>query len=211
VALRRLRAALELLGLGGDARRVHALQEALGAVRDLQLQLEPPAISAALAHSLRRRLDMLEEVARAWRAEGVPRLAQHVHALSGRGVPGGRVRSRLARDAKRLVKALGAVEADLPPDEAHRARIAVRRLRDDLEIVGPEALDAAGLLRRLVTIQAALGAVRDHDVGAALRSADGQGPRPALVDRAHQALRGCAAAVQRLRAAVETKPARGEA
>src|SRR2546430_2964149 len=79
VATRRLRAALRVLRLGKLDRRVKALQDALGAVRDLQLQIEwLRSRDAALYRSCRARLraakHALQRELRQWRSQKPPPL-----------------------------------------------------------------------------------------------------------------------------------------
>lgn len=198
VALRRLRAALELAGLHGHARRAHALFDALGRVRDRQLR---PETSKGAARAAREERAELEELAGEWLSDGAPRLARRLSELVSRGVPPGAVRTRLGRDVRRLEGALEELDPALAPEEVHRARLAARRVRDDLEAVGPDRLQAArGLLPRLVELQEALGALHDHDerVGPARERTAAE--RLLLIDPARRALRGLLLVVRDLRA-----------
>lgn len=187
VALRRLRAALELAGARGHARRVHALYHALGRVRDLQLRPEGPPGQAE-----ERRAE-LDERAREWLADAAPRLAGRVRRLVVLGVAASTVRARLEQDVRKLVRALEALDPALAPERVHRARLATKRVRDDLEAAG---LDRSGLLPRLVALQEALGALHDHDEREAAASA----ARLDLVEPARRALRGLPEAVRALQA-----------
>lgn len=207
VALRRLRAALQLAGLRGDARRAHALLTALGQVRDLQLQVESVvAAPDELAAELHRRARDLAAASRAWCEEGAPRLAPRLQALAARGLAAGQVRRQIERDATKLARLLGALEPELPPEHAHRARTAARHLRDDVEAVGAGHFDtAATLLPRLVALQTDLGGLHDHDLGhTGLRETE----RSALVARARRTMKGCADPLRRFRAELGFEAAR---
>jgi CHAD domain-containing protein len=155
VATRRLRAALQLFGAPrGLSDELKQLQDALGAVRDAQLH------PRWLGGELPARTSALHAAVRSFRARTAPWLAKL--ALAPRGRLGGH------RMRKELRRKLGAVErlvaaGALDPREAHRLRIAVKKLRYFAELLR-RALRLDGLLEELLPLQEALGDLRDLDV-----------------------------------------------
>src|SRR5205085_1980339 len=103
VAVRRLRAALRLLGLHEMDAPVKELQDALGGVRDLQVQIawlrgRDPAAAARRRKLLAKATGRLEAALSRWRARTLPRL------LSANGsvhLSGARVRRILRKRLKR--------------------------------------------------------------------------------------------------------------
>ncbi len=182
VAARRLRAALQLLGdadLLAFERQVKALQDALGAVRDVQVQREwlrgtPEGPRAAGARALADAIDAdrprlekkLHRALRGWVGAIAPALERSAPAAGGKGRLGGkRVAKEVRRGLRRLARRAEAAAADPAPRPAHQLRIAAKRLRYLAELVGdgrPEA--AERLLAELVPLQERLGALHDTDV-----------------------------------------------
>jgi CHAD domain-containing protein len=178
VAARRLRAALALFGdadLLALERQVEALQDALGDLRDLQVQrtwlLGARATSArALADAVEEERPRLEKRLRAalrgWTGAIAPALERAAAGAAGKGKLGGkRLAKEVRRNLRRLERRLAAAEADPAPRAAHRLRVAAKRLRDVAELARPGRPDAAGrLLDALVPLQERLGALHDTDV-----------------------------------------------
>lgn len=181
VAARRLRAALRLLG---ERRafalepQVKALQDALGAVRDVQVHRDWIAERAGgdpAVLDLARGVDAerpaaekkLRAALRAWSGAVAPALAQASLAPGARGSLGGeRVRKQLRRARARLERRMDdAGEADLAPAEAHGVRIAAKKLRYLAELAAP---GRPKRLRRLLAVLEPfldrLGALHDADV-----------------------------------------------
>ncbi|MHB8418302.1 MAG: CHAD domain-containing protein [Myxococcales bacterium] len=189
VALRRLRAALELFG-AEDARRqeLKRLMRPLGGCRDAQLRLDwlrvqGPRGGALHRHEARRLAASLPRAVdrvRRWlwaRLPAFERLAAHA---GPRGRFGGhRLRRRLLslrRQVERLLEGLG---PDSSPRDAHRLRIRVKRFRYAAELLEPtDPVPLRRLLKRLVPLQRALGELHDADVRIAwltrVRSAEGR-------------------------------------
>jgi CHAD domain-containing protein len=189
VAMRRLRAALGLCGpaLDGEEREAKRLQDALGAVRDAQLQIawlgeallsatEAPggrarqrdALAALIEHrqdDLRRAEKRLLEALQRWR-ETEPRLLGALETLDRKGKLGGhRVRARLRRRLKTLHKRMREADASLRADVAHALRIAVKKLRYDAELVQPALQQqVAAVLEAVEPLQELLGNLHDADV-----------------------------------------------
>lgn len=178
VATRRLRAALK--HLGGDERllayerRVKALQDALGDVRDAQLQLQwlhgrqdPPSrkLSQRLEAALPKREETLEKRLGRWRKRDAPRLAlliakAKVHPLGKR-----RARGRLWKHLLRWVEEAAALGGLKDPAQAHALRIRAKKLKYEAELlreVQPAEIQA--LVKLLTPVQDALGELHDLDV-----------------------------------------------
>jgi CHAD domain-containing protein len=182
VATRRLRAAL---GLFGDKRllrlerEVKRLQDALGRVRDVQVQLKwlqsagkkPSARSVGgLAKEQRRLLasyqrDLKAELSR-WARLGAPAIVKHLPRAGGKGRLGGkamrrRVLMRLASLEERLNDFRKAPDAEA----AHELRIQLKKLRYELELLKPgQHTGASATLAILIPLQDKLGALHDSDV-----------------------------------------------
>jgi CHAD domain-containing protein len=171
VALRRLRAALRLFRLRRLDGPVKALQDALGAVRDLRLQIDwlarrDPHLAAkrrallpGAACALRRRLHI-------WQQRTVPLLQKAVQDLDLSGRLGGdKVRKVLRRRLDRLEERLHAALKSLDPATAHRLRISVKQVRYMAELVEDALPDfSRPLLKELEPLQEALGKLHDTDV-----------------------------------------------
>ena len=202
VATRRLRAALALFAgvLPGNARRLRAelgwLADELGAVRDLDVQLERldgwrdelPGEDAGALTDLARLLGRERDVAREslLRSLDSPRYDQLVTEFtldrptrSGQG-PGPTDAKRPRRrpppscpgsswpvTVRPLIAARRARRSD-DPDDFHRLRIRCKRLRYALEFVS-EIYEGRtrGVVRRVVGLQDCLGLMQDAQVAAA--------------------------------------------
>jgi len=174
VASRRLRAALALLG-NAPLRKlepaVKEMQDALGAVRDVQLQISwlsrrSGALAArrrevlpAAAAALQRALDV-------WRSRTVMGIAAAIPWLDRSGRLGGprlrrTLRKRLSAVEDRLLATLE--NPDAPT--AHRLRIGVKKLRYFIELAEPALQGASGeMLEELRPMQERLGELHDADV-----------------------------------------------
>jgi CHAD domain-containing protein len=181
VAARRLRAALRLFG---DRRawalepQVKALQDALGAVRDVQVHRDWIAARAGgdpAAAELAGRVDAerpaaekkLRAALRAWSGAVAPALADASLAAEGRGSLGGkRVRKELRRARARLARRMeDAAREELTPSAAHAMRIAAKKLRYLAELAAPgRPRKTRRLLAALEPFLDHLGALHDADV-----------------------------------------------
>jgi CHAD domain-containing protein len=174
VAVRRLRAALRLLGLRKLDPKVKALQDALGEVRDLQLQIDwLHGRDAALTRSRRTRLRKAEEnlrqELRTWHSRTLPAILE---ALGSSSTPTSRALSRvLHKRLTRLEERLERARARPTPSTLHRLRISAKQVRYLLE-VAHDSLPAK--VRRLhsdlKTLQTVLGELHDADVRIAMVS-----------------------------------------
>ncbi|TMA29042.1 MAG: CHAD domain-containing protein [Deltaproteobacteria bacterium] len=175
VASRRLRAALDVFGLRNLEPGVKELQDALGAVRDLQLQVAWFARrSRALAA---RRRDLLPSAAAAfrrtldvWRSRTAQGIVEATLELAARGRFGGPRMRRIVRKRLGMVaRRMRAVEQNPDALTAHRLRIAVKKLRYCAELAGPALpKQSKKLLGQLVPLQEMLGDLHDMDVRIAL-------------------------------------------
>lgn len=170
VACRRVRAALRLLGLRELDRPVKDLQDALGAVRDLQLQADWLLHRDERLHRQRAALEQEAEKAlaaalRRWHQHTLPRLLKTDAARPSAK----KVRKILRRRLARLEERLDAAGERPTPRAMHRARISVKQVRYLLELAAP-ALPrrVAARLADLKTLQASLGELHDIDVRIAL-------------------------------------------
>jgi CHAD domain-containing protein len=170
VAARRLRAALRLLRLRELDAPVKKLQDALGEVRDLQLQVEwltgrDDALAARRKASLERAKRALAHAASAWRSQTVPRLLE-AGAGTFKGKFGDRrmrklLRNRLVRFEERLERAL----ARPSPLAMHAVRRSVKQLRYLFELIRPALPPVSrSMLAELTPLQETLGELHDLDV-----------------------------------------------
>jgi CHAD domain-containing protein len=168
--VRRLRAALRLLRLRDLDGPVKKLQDALGKVRDLQLQVEwlagrDDALAARRKALLDRAKRALARAVAVWRSQTLPRLLE-----AGGGEFKGKfadkkvrklLRKRLARFEERLERALKRPT----PQAMHAVRRSVKQLRYLFELVQPALRSVSkSLLAELTPLQEALGELHDMDV-----------------------------------------------
>ena len=165
VALRRLRAALRLQELRELDPPVKELQDALGEVRDPQLQLEwlngrSASLERERSRALRKAERALHPALAKWRSETLPSLLAAAREASP---PGPRKRRKILR--KRLRRFEERLEAGLErqtPKSMHRVRISAKQLRYLFELEkGPAA---KLLLAELPPLQESLGQLHDVDV-----------------------------------------------
>jgi CHAD domain-containing protein len=185
VATRRLRAALSLFGAHKRARQadkvVRRLQDALGDVRDLHVQLD--AFSALDAHAealertalrhvrqhLTARLPHRTEALRAaiprWEQDGLQALGR-LEQLTPPGKLGGhRLRDRLISELEELEERVLDAQRDSSATPMHELRKAVKRYRYTLELLAPAMpTEVDEILGALVPLQDPLGTLHDTDV-----------------------------------------------
>lgn len=209
VASRRLRAVLELFGDGKRVRRadrvIRELQDALGQVRDLHVQLDgfgamsdeaSPLERTALRHvreqlsgQLSRRVDALRSALPRWERRGLEALGE-LERLAPRGKLGGhRMRERLISDLEQLEARLIDAQQDASATPMHELRKATKRYRYALELLAPAMpTEVKEILGNLIPLQESLGTLHDTDV------------RISLVDRYGDAsTQGTDGVLQRLR------------
>jgi len=202
VASRRLRAALTLLGDRARVRRADAavtdLQDALGELRDLQVQLEAFAalerrvpveeheplqrIAAMLRASVPANVVAVRKAIGRWNRRG-PRALARLESLRPRGKLGGhRLRKRLVRQLEALEERVIDAQQRPTPRPMHLLRIAVKRFRYALELLQPAMPELDEIGAALVRLQTGLGDLHDIDVridlidlhtAAGTRAADG--------------------------------------
>lgn len=189
VACRRLRVAVKVFGkksLRSLDARLEQLQDALGAVRDLQLEARwlarHRADAATVTARLRSAEARLRRVLEQWGRRSEPALVRALSQVRRRGTLGGR------RMRKRLRKRVGELEAalwhrdPLDPETAHGIRIAAKKLRYEAELLRA-AFELDGAIDALTELQGALGNVHDADLR--LRALDAE-PRLARAARAER-------------------------
>lgn len=185
VASRRLRAALTLFG---DRKRVRqadrvvaTLQDALGEVRDLHVQIDgfgkmsdsaSPLERTALRHvreHLGRLLPEKSEALRAalpaWERRGLEALGR-LEQLEPKGKLGGhRMRGKLVEDLEELEARVIDAQLDPTPTPMHELRKTVKRFRYALELIEPAMpVEVEETLGSLVPLQESLGTLHDTDV-----------------------------------------------
>ena len=167
VAARRLRAALRVLRLRDLDPHVKRLQDSLGEVRDLQLQVDwLRGRDAALRRSREARLRKAERALarelKRWRSEALPAL---VRAAGNSAASSRKVWKMLRKRLDRLEERLERARRRLSPDALHRARISVKQVRY-LMAVAKKSLPKkiVSLETDLKTLQATLGEIHDVDV-----------------------------------------------
>jgi CHAD domain-containing protein len=168
VAARRLRATLRLLGLREVDPEVKRLQDALGDVRDLQLQVDwlkgrDDDLRRARQAELRKAEQGLERQLRAWRSRTLPALLE---AAVDDSSPSARTAAKLLRRRlDRLERRLDRARSRLTPKVLHRARVSVKQVSYLLEVAkGVLPKKATSLQSDLKTLQASLGELHDVDV-----------------------------------------------
>jgi CHAD domain-containing protein len=171
VAARRLRAALGLFGLRDLEPPVKELQDALGAVRDLQLQISwfarrSRALAARRREVLPSATAALRRALDVWRSRTAEQIAVAISQLDEPGRLGGpRIRRAIRRRIDTVEKRLRAALRDPDPPTAHRLRIAAKKLRYFTELAGPALPEGSEeLLDELVPLQELLGELHDLDV-----------------------------------------------
>lgn len=176
VTVRRLRAALRALGaraaLTEADRQASALQDALGELRDLQLRvqwLEEEGSTASLAKRERQALPERVEAARqavaGWRKQGLPTLREAMQAHQDERVLARVARKRLDRHRRRVRKAERALEKTPEAETFHRLRIALKKLRYEVEVWQVAApKETRSLLGHMAHLQSLLGDLHDVDV-----------------------------------------------
>jgi CHAD domain-containing protein len=203
VACRRLRAAVKLFGKKKLRRldgRIEHLQDALGELRDLQLQANWLSGHGADVRRIGRRLAKAEAHVRSaialWTRRSEPLLLRDLTRVRGRGSLGGpRMRKRLDKRVGQLEKTL-AKNDPLDPVAAHRIRVAAKKLRYDAELLR-DAFQVSGAIEMLSELQSALGDLHDADVRL---TSVGKQPRLASAARAERR-RGTARAARSIRRA----------
>jgi CHAD domain-containing protein len=181
VATRRLRAAVHLFGnqkLRRYERQVKVLQDALGEVRDTQLQLQwlrshargrRPALRP-ITHELQRKLLTSARGLRGrvsqWRNETAPAFSKALGSVRSRGRLGGkRMRRHLSKKLTQVIPRLEAFNDSTDPTAIHGLRIALKKLRYDVELLEAAFPAYAGhALSVLAPLQGELGSVHDEDV-----------------------------------------------
>jgi CHAD domain-containing protein len=212
VAARRLRAALKAFkvdsGVGDEVKR---LQDALGEVRDLQVQakwLERAGHSGGAADRAiagRTRKDLLAELPDAekrlqraigrWKRVTLPSVLREADAVdSGKTLGGHRFQKLAHKRLSQIEEGFRAFKKSPDPKVAHQLRITVKKLRYQIEILAPLWPKAARrLLDRLTPLQQALGDLHDADVRLSLLKRRAGRPRgagghlPRLIERVQTA------------------------
>jgi CHAD domain-containing protein len=167
VAARRLRAALRVLRLRELDPHVKRLQDALGDVRDLQLQVDwlrgrDEALRRVREARLRKAEEALGRELQRWQSEALPEL---IKAASASASSSRQVEKMLRKRLARLEERLESARRRLSPRALHRARIAVKQVRY-LLAVAKKSLPkkTISLEDDLKTLQATLGEIHDVDV-----------------------------------------------
>lgn len=166
VATRRLRATLRLLDLRELDAPVKKLQDALGEVRDLQLQIEwlagrDDALRARRSKELPAAQRRLEAAVRAWRERTLPRLlGEDPSAPSPK-----KIRKIIGKRLDRFEERLESALARGSPAAMHAIRRSVKQVRYLLEQTRSElGAPAKSLLADLTPLQESLGQLHDVDV-----------------------------------------------
>src|SRR5947209_6684946 len=170
VAIRRLRATLRLLRLRELDGPVEKLQDALGDVRDLQLQIEwlagrDDALRARRQGLLPAAEKRLDAALRAWRSRTLPRLLAQDATAPSRKKIAKILRERLNRLAERMDAALSRPS----PEAMHAVRRSAKQVRYLFEQTRSEfRAPARSMLAELKPLQESLGRLHDVDVRLAL-------------------------------------------
>jgi CHAD domain-containing protein len=167
IAARRLRASLRLARLRELDPAVKDLQDALGEVRDLHLQLawlrgRDAALARSVAARLREAERRLQRALGRWRSRTLPAVLDaeaRAHALHRK-----RLQRVLRKALRRLEERLEVARTRPSPRSLHRARISVKQVRSLIE-VGRDALPGkvVRIIARLKPLQASLGELHDAD------------------------------------------------
>ena len=174
VAARRLRAALRLFQLRELEADVKKLQDALGSVRDLQLQLawlhgRDELLAARRKAALPRAKRTLAQALLAWRTKTLPRVLAAAESKFRGTLSGGEVRKLLRARLLRCEERMEAALRRPSPPAMHAVRRSAKQLRYLFELTQPAfpSLSKA-LLAELLPLQASLGVLHDVDVRIAL-------------------------------------------
>jgi CHAD domain-containing protein len=169
VSCRRLRAAIKVFGAKPLKKLdplVEHLQDALGEVRDLQLQIRwldkhggaPPGRQKLLTGKEAK----LRSALAIWSLRSAPRILRALPQVRRNGtLSGKRMRKRLRRRIADVSHALEEARS-LKPAAAHELRIAAKKLRYEAELLR-EAFDLEGLIEELSALQDAFGDLHDAD------------------------------------------------
>ncbi len=176
VATRRLRAGLDVF-CKRSPREVQALGKALGAVRDLQLELAwlearapDPAERERVGHALRGRLTTaearLQRTLERWSRRDAARVVHFFGTARTRGrLGGGWGASRLQSDLVALKPRLKSLRAAIAPEETHALRKKVKKLKYEAELfqqAHPRAVRK--WTAALSALQTSLGDTHDADL-----------------------------------------------
>jgi CHAD domain-containing protein len=193
VACRRLRAAVKMFGrkrLRALDGRIEHLQDALGEVRDAQLQVQWLERHRADARRVRARLRKAEAHLRQalalWSRRSEPQLIRALtHVRTGGTLGGPRTRKRLRKRLRQLEQAVDQRDP-LEAAAAHRIRIAAKKLRYEAELLR-DAFDLDDALDALSDLQTTLGELHDSDVRLERFGADQTLARAARAERRRRA------------------------
>jgi CHAD domain-containing protein len=168
VAARRLRAALRILRLRRLDPAVKALQDALGDVRDLQLQIawlrsRDETLTRGREARLRKAEQTLGRALQRWRAQTAPALLDA--GVQARAPHRRRVRKVVCNRLRRLEARLEQARVRPTPRSVHSARISVKQVRYLIE-VGEKLLPSRVVrtVADLKSLQASLGQLHDADL-----------------------------------------------
>lgn len=182
VAANRLRAALRLFGdhrVRQMQREVKRLQDALGQVRDGQVEIawlegqkrsgQGEGIRMLLAReraALQEKEAALEPELKRWTTWTAPEIEQLLSRIHGdRRLGGGQMRRALKAQVQAVRKRLAATRSTWKPSALHKLRIEIKRLRYTGELLKPAlAKQVAAFLDRLAPVQSKLGDLHDEDV-----------------------------------------------
>jgi CHAD domain-containing protein len=192
VAAHRLRVALFVFGGRNGSkleRRVKQLQDALGEIRDLQVQLgwlekqknlaDAEGIRVLLAQE-RATLSEKEHDLRAalakWTGKSAPKLEKRLKKLDGKGKFGGkRMERELKNWLQQVERRLRAMETSWSPQIIHKFRIQVKRLRYAAELLKHGLGEPAeAIIETVAPVQREVGDLHDCDVRLALLSEFGE-------------------------------------
>jgi len=186
VAAHRLRVALMLFGGRGATkleREVKQLQDALGGIRDLQVQLGVLEKQKSLADLEGMRMLLAQQRATLWEKErllrlaleewtgdSAPKLEKRLSRLGGKGRLGGKRMQRQLKDwLEQVQRRLRAMEKSWSPQVIHKFRIRVKRLRYVAELLeGGLNRPASAILQTVTPVQKQVGDLHDSDVRLAL-------------------------------------------
>jgi CHAD domain-containing protein len=169
VSCRRLRAAIKVFGAKPLKRLdplVEHLQDTLGEVRDLQLQVRWLEQHGGATPPRQKMLAEKEAALRSalaiWSLRSAPRILRALPQVRRDGkLSGKRMRKRLRRRIADVSHALLEAQS-LRPAAAHELRIAAKKLRYEAELLRG-AFDVDGLIEELSTLQDAFGDLHDAD------------------------------------------------